>query len=82
MTPPAVCLVNDQRTYNAGYRRRTVAELDTDLVVACRRLGQFSIEWVATGFVPSSDLHDVDCMVTGLHSLLTALRAQGGTDAA
>lgn len=62
----------------AGHRDRATDELHADLIAGCRTLGQLSDAWTAAGRIPAADLPHVDAIAHGLHSLLVALRAQGG----
>lgn len=61
------------------HRTRAVAEIESDLIAACRTLGQLSDAWAEAGRIPAADLPHVDAIAHGLHMLLVALRAQGGS---
>ena len=65
-----------------GFRIRSRAELRADLIAGCRSLGQIADTWQDTGRVDDADLTGIDRTITGLHSILIALRAQGGNHAA
>ena len=82
MTARTVRHMDDARELSAGYRNRSATDPHADLIAGCRTLGQLSDEGNAVGYVPTADLPDVDRIVSGLHGLLIALRAQEVADAA
>lgn len=61
-------------------RIRAREELCADLIQACISIGLFGEEWEQSGVV-ESELTALDRTLTGIHSLLVALRAQEAPNA-